>query len=281
MLKVTFYNSINFVELQITINQAIFMNKTPSETVSKIHLVDLAGSERANATEATGDRLKEGAHINKSLVSLGSVISALAEQSTGSMQKNNPKKYIPYRDSVLTWLLKDSLGGNSKTIMIAAISPADCNYNETLSTLRYANRAKNIINKPTINEDPNVKLIRELRAEILKLKGLLSVGPNDVSSQNKSSQMLEDLLKKEAQEKYLTEEWAEKWHQTQSVLREEKTLGLTHNRSGGIVLNCDVPHLIGIHDGNNTGVTLYSLKEGETLIGNDDNNQEVDIPLSG
>lgn len=86
----------------------------------------LAGSERANATEASGDRLKEGAHINKSLVSLGSVISTLAEQSTVSAQKNSTKKkiYIPYRDSVLTWLLKDSLGGNSKTIMIAAISPA-------------------------------------------------------------------------------------------------------------------------------------------------------------
>lgn len=121
------------------------MNDTPSETVSKINLVDLAGSERANATEATGDRLKEGAHINKSLVSLGSVISTLAEQATFSSQKNNTKKkiYIPYRDSILTWLLKDSLGGNSKTIMIAAISPADCNYSETLSTLRYANRKIN------------------------------------------------------------------------------------------------------------------------------------------
>lgn len=83
---------------------------------------------------------------------------------------------MPYRDSVLTWLLKDSLGGNSKTIMIATISPADVNYGETLSTLRYANRAKNIINKPTINEDANVKLIRELRAEIVRLKTLLAQG---------------------------------------------------------------------------------------------------------
>lgn len=82
--------------------------------------------------------------------------------------------YIPYRDSTLTYLLKDSLGGNSKTIMIAALSPADCNYSETLSTLRYANRAKNIINKPTVNEDANVKLIRELREEINKLKSMLT-----------------------------------------------------------------------------------------------------------
>lgn len=104
------------------------------------------------------------------------MISALAEQSNrNSISSGDIKKilYIPYRDSTLTWLLKDSLGGNSKTIMIAAISPADCNYSETLSTLRYANRAKNIINKPTINEDPNVKLIRDLRDEINKLKFML------------------------------------------------------------------------------------------------------------
>lgn len=134
----------------------------------------MAGSERADATGATGQRLKEGAHINKSLVTLGSVISALAELSAEQQhhQKTKPV-FIPYRDSVLTWLLKDSLGGNSKTFMIAAISPADCNYGETLSTLRYANRAKNIINKPTINEDANVKLIRELREEINKLKALI------------------------------------------------------------------------------------------------------------
>lgn len=130
-------------------------------------------SERADATGATGQRLKEGAHINKSLVTLGKVISLLAEQTS---KNDNSKRvlYIPYRDSNLTWLLKDSLGGNSKTIMIAALSPADCNYSETLSTLRYANRAKNIINKPTINEDTNVKLIRELREEINKLKSMLS-----------------------------------------------------------------------------------------------------------
>lgn len=276
----------------ITFVQAVFMDDMPSETVSKIHLVDLAGSERANATGATGERLKEGAHINKSLVTLGSVISALAEQSTAQSATSKALKknaYIPYRDSVLTWLLKDSLGGNSKTIMIAAISPADCNYSETLSTLRYANRAKNIINKPTINEDPNVKLIRDLRDEIMKLKGMLSSDISDVSLHNRSSQMLEDLLKKEAQEKFLTEEWAEKWRQAQSILREEKTLGL--RKSGfGVVLDSDSPHLIGIHDDNSTGVTLYSLKEGETVIGSDDENgnaddihtmHTVDIVLSG
>lgn len=275
--------------ITITFVQAVFMDEMPSETVSKIHLVDLAGSERAHSTGASGERLKEGAHINKSLVTLGSVISALAEQSTQSLIHQGTSKkraYIPYRDSVLTWLLKDSLGGNSKTIMIAAISPADCNYSETLSTLRYANRAKNIINKPTVNEDPNVKLIRELRDEIMKLKSLLSSGDiTDESLHNHSSQMLEDLLKKEAQEKFLTEEWAEKWRQAQSILREEKALGL--RKSGvGVVLDSEAPHLIGIlHDDNSTGVTLYSLKEGETIIGYDDTNGnamcKVDIVLHG
>lgn len=108
-------------------------------------------------------------------MTLGTVISTLSELSSASGDSFATKRntFIPYRDSVLTWLLKDSLGGNSKTIMIATISPAECNYNDTLSTLRYANRAKNIINKPTINEDANVKLIRELRAEIEKLKSLI------------------------------------------------------------------------------------------------------------
>lgn len=259
--------------ITVTFVQAVFMDQMPIETVSKIHLVDLAGSERAHSTGASGERLKEGAHINKSLVTLGSVISTLAEYSTlSSFHQGSTKKkyYIPYRNSVLTWLLKDSLGGNSKTIMIAAISPADCNYSETLSTLRYANRAKNIINKPTVNEDPNVKLIRELRDEIIKLKGLLSSGDTadeNLRNHHHPSQMLEDLLKKEAQEKFLTEEWAEKWRQAQSILREEKALGL--RKSGmGVVLDSEGPHLIGIHDDNRTGVTLYILKEGETIIGN-------------
>ncbi|XP_050341543.1 kinesin-like protein Klp98A [Bactrocera neohumeralis] len=268
----------------ITFVQAVFMNDMPSETVSKIHLVDLAGSERANATGATGQRLKEGAHINKSLVTLGSVISALAEQTStttvalaSSPAQTKRVLYIPYRDSILTWLLKDSLGGNSKTIMIAALSPADCNYSETLSTLRYANRAKNIINKPTINEDTNVKLIRELREEINKLKSMLN---GDINTVQPSLKVLEDLQKKEAQEKVLTEEWTEKWKEAQSILQEQKSLGL--RKSGlGVVLDSEMPHLIGIHNDVTTGVTLYSLKEGETLIGTDDSETPQDIELIG
>jgi kinesin family member 16B len=256
----------------ITFVQAGFCDGLPSETVSKIHLVDLAGSERANATGATGQRLKEGAHINKSLVTLGSVISSLAEMSNPNGSK---KFYIPYRDSTLTWLLKDSLGGNSKTIMLAAISPADCNYSETLSTLRYANRAKNIINKPTINEDTNVKLIRELREEISSLRAMLQNG----SISLKEPQLLENLQKKEAQEKVLISEWSEKWREVQSILREEKSLGL--KKSGvGVTLDSEKPHLIGIND-EITGVTLFTLKDGETLIGTDEACDKQDIVLTG
>ncbi|XP_050163698.1 kinesin-like protein KIF1A isoform X11 [Myiozetetes cayanensis] len=146
-----------------------------TEKVSKISLVDLAGSERADSTGAKGTRLKEGANINKSLTTLGKVISALAEMDSGPNKNKKKKKtdFIPYRDSVLTWLLRENLGGNSRTAMVAALSPADINYDETLSTLRYADRAKQIRCNAVINEDPNNKLIRELKDEVARLRDLL------------------------------------------------------------------------------------------------------------
>uniref|UniRef100_A0A665VA05 Kinesin-like protein n=1 Tax=Echeneis naucrates TaxID=173247 RepID=A0A665VA05_ECHNA len=181
----------------IQYTKAILENNCPSETVSKINLVDLAGSERADPHYCR-DRLTEGSNINKSLVTLGIVISALAQNSqmSSSCQSINSVAsegdgstvgshssslsgggrrhcFIPYRDSVLTWLLKDSLGGNSKTIMIATVSPSAYSYNETLSTLRYAAHARNIVNKPRVNEDANVRLIKELREEIDRLKSML------------------------------------------------------------------------------------------------------------
>jgi Kinesin motor domain len=131
----------------------------------KLNLVDLAGSERQTKTGASGVRLKEATKINLSLSALGNVISALV---------SGKHRHIPYRDSKLTRLLQDSLGGNTKTIMIAAVSPADYNYDETLSTLRYANRAKNIKNKPKINEDPKDTLLREYQEEIERLKQMLA-----------------------------------------------------------------------------------------------------------
>ncbi|XP_055531112.1 kinesin-like protein KIF17 [Wyeomyia smithii] len=150
----------------------------------KLNLVDLAGSERQSKTGATGERLKEATKINLSLSALGNVISALVDGKT---------KHVPYRDSKLTRLLQDSLGGNTKTLMIACISPADSNYDETLSTLRYASRAKNIANKPKVNEDPKDTMLREYQQEILRLKQLLAgEGKDFLNVEPVSESSLED-----------------------------------------------------------------------------------------
>ncbi|XP_063729758.1 kinesin-like protein KIF13A [Symsagittifera roscoffensis] len=156
----------------IFLSQQITNKQMTGEKASRISLVDLAGSERATKTGAAGDRLKEGSNINKSLTTLGLVISALAEQAANQGRKK--PVFVPYRDSTLTWLLKDSLGGNSKTVMIATISPSADNYDESLSTLRYADRAKRIVNNAVINEDPNARIIRELREEVEKLRRQLA-----------------------------------------------------------------------------------------------------------
>jgi len=132
--------------------------------VGKLNLVDLAGSERQTKTGATGDRLKEASKINLSLSALGNVIAALVDERSS---------HIPYRDSKLTRLLQDSLGGNSKTVMVATIGPACSNRDETITTLRYANRAKNIKNKPKVNEDPKDALLREYQEEIINLRNEL------------------------------------------------------------------------------------------------------------
>ncbi|KAL3841790.1 hypothetical protein ACJMK2_019899 [Sinanodonta woodiana] len=133
--------------------------------VGRLNLVDLAGSERQAKTGATGDRLKEATKINLSLSALGNVISALVDGKS---------THIPYRDSKLTRLLQDSLGGNARTVMVANIGPASYNYDESLGTLRYANRAKDIKNKPKINEDPKDALLREFQEEIARLKAALT-----------------------------------------------------------------------------------------------------------
>ncbi|CAG5076410.1 Similar to osm-3: Osmotic avoidance abnormal protein 3 (Caenorhabditis elegans) [Cotesia congregata] len=134
----------------------------------QLHLVDLAGSERQARTGATGDRLKEAASINLSLSALGNVISALAAGNG---------RHVPYRDSKLTRLLRDSLGGNARTLMIACISPADVDAEETLSTLRYAARARCIKNKPIVNEDPKDALLRQYQIELQRLRKLLESSP--------------------------------------------------------------------------------------------------------
>ncbi|KAG0302034.1 kinesin-like protein Klp5, partial [Dissophora globulifera] len=160
--------------LQINICQRLkTANVSEDFTVATLSLIDLAGSERASATKNRGNRLIEGANINKSLLALGNCINALCE--------NKPKSHIPYRDSKLTRLLKFSLGGNCKTVMIACVSPSSQHYEETHNTLKYANRAKNIktkVTKNTLNVDRHVseyvQAIYELRQEVAELKGKLS-----------------------------------------------------------------------------------------------------------
>jgi len=139
--------------------------------MGKLNLVDLAGSERQSKTQASGDRLKEATKINLSLSALGNCISALVDGKS---------QHIPYRDSKLTRLLQDSLGGNTKTVMVANLGPADWNFDETMSTLRYANRAKNIKNKPKINEDPKDAMLREFQEEIARLKAALADAGGEV-----------------------------------------------------------------------------------------------------
>ncbi|XP_031645493.1 kinesin-like protein KIF3A isoform X4 [Oncorhynchus kisutch] len=151
--------------------------------MGKLHLVDLAGSERQGKTGATGQRLKEATKINLSLSTLGNVISALVDGKS---------THVPYRNSKLTRLLQDSLGGNSKTMMCANIGPADYNYDETISTLRYANRAKNIKNKARINEDPKDALLRQFQKEIEELRKKLQEGEEISGSEGSGSEEMDE-----------------------------------------------------------------------------------------
>ncbi|CAN7025648.1 unnamed protein product [Brassica rapa subsp. trilocularis] len=152
---------------------------------AKLHLVDLAGSERAKRTGSDGMRFKEGVHINKGLLALGNVISALGDE-----KKRKDGAHVPYRDSKLTRLLQDSLGGNSRTVMIACISPADINAEETLNTLKYANRARNIRNKPVVNRDP-------VSSEMLKMRQQLECLQAELSLRNGGSSCAELQVLKE------------------------------------------------------------------------------------
>jgi kinesin family protein 3/17 len=165
--------------------------------VGKLNLVDLAGSERQDKTGATGDRLKEATRINLSLSALGNVISALVDGKSS---------HIPYRDSKLTRLLQNSLGGNAKTVMCANCGPADYNYDETLSTLRYANRAKNIKNKPKINEDPKDAMLREYQEEIRRLKEQLEATSRGVMIDSSGRQVPVHNAKQEIVEKIIEKE---------------------------------------------------------------------------
>lgn len=161
-----------------------------TERIARIRLVDLAGSERQKATQAVGQRLREGSNINKSLTTLGRVIAALAEASakSTSLKKKvrQQKEIVPYRDSILTWLLKDSLGGNSKTAMIACIAPSD--YDETLSTLRYADQAKRIKTRAVVNQDHISSAERD--AQILEMQEMIQKLQLDLSQRDAKERTL-------------------------------------------------------------------------------------------
>ncbi|XP_053565509.1 kinesin-like protein KIF13B [Bombina bombina] len=245
---------------------------TSGEKVSKLSLVDLAGSERATKTGAAGDRLKEGSNINKSLTTLGLVISALADQGAGK----NKNKFVPYRDSVLTWLLKDSLGGNSKTAMVATVSPAADNYDETLSTLRYADRAKSIVNHAVVNEDPNARIIRELREEVEKLRDQLTQAES-----MKAPELKDRLQESEKLIQEMTVTWEEKLRKTEEIAQERQkqleSLGISL-QSSGIKVGDNKCFLVNLNaDPALNELLVYYLKD-HTLIGSDDSQ---DIQLCG
>uniref|UniRef100_A0A7N9AKS2 Kinesin family member 13A n=1 Tax=Mastacembelus armatus TaxID=205130 RepID=A0A7N9AKS2_9TELE len=242
------------------------------EKVSKMSLVDLAGSERVSKTGAAGERLKEGSNINKSLTTLGCVISALADQSAGK----GKAKFVPYRDSVLTWLLKDNLGGNSKTAMIATVSPAADNYEETLSTLRYADRAKRIVNHAVVNEDPNARIIRELREEVEKLRVQLSQAES-----MKAPELKEKLQESEKLIQEMTVTWEEKLRKTEEIATERQkqleSMGISLETSG-IKVGEDKCYLVNLNaDPALNELLVYYLKE-HTRVGAD---TSQDIQLFG
>ncbi|XP_018096503.1 kinesin-like protein KIF13A isoform X2 [Xenopus laevis] len=258
----------------IIVTQTLYDHQSGNsgERVSKVSLVDLAGSERVSKTGAAGERLKEGSNINKSLTTLGLVISSLADQAAGK----GKNKFVPYRDSVLTWLLKDNLGGNSKTAMIATISPAADNYEETLSTLRYADRAKRIVNHAVVNEDPNARVIRELREEVEKLKEQLSQAES-----MKAPELKDKLEESEKLIRDLTITWEEKLRKTEAIAQERQkqleSMGISLE-SSGIKVGDDKCYLVNLNaDPALNELLVYYLK-GHNRIGAD---TSQDIQLFG
>uniref|UniRef100_A0A8C2YHM2 Kinesin-like protein KIF14 n=1 Tax=Coturnix japonica TaxID=93934 RepID=A0A8C2YHM2_COTJA len=247
---------------------------------SHVNLIDLAGSECCSTAQTTGERLKEGVSINKSLLTLGKVISALSKLS-----RNGKKTFIPYRESVLTWLLKESLGGNSQTAMIATISPAASSTEETLSTLRYAKQACSIINMAKVNEDVNAKLIRELRAEIEKLKAAQKSAQNrDPEKYRHYLQEITSLrIKLHRQEKDMTE-MQRAWKAKLEQAEKRKLEDIKELQKAGIAFRMDnrLPNLVNLNeDPQLSEVLLYMIKEGKTTVGRYTANSKHDIQLSG
>ncbi|VDK74837.1 unnamed protein product [Litomosoides sigmodontis] len=254
-------------------------NGFTGEKMSKISLVDLAGSERAQKTGAVGKRLEEGGNINKSLTTLGMVISALAERShAGEVPK---PKFIPYRDSVLTWLLRDSLGGNSRTVMIATISPAADNYEETLSTLRYADRATRIVNHAVVNEDPNARVIRELREEVETLRAQISQTvkeQNNADYYQETEELRERLAESERLVELMNKSWDERLKDTEAVHRERQKdlaeIGISVAGSG-IKVEKDRFYLVNLNADPSLNELLVYYINHQAVIGSAEQQQGV------
>ncbi|KAI3368680.1 hypothetical protein L3Q82_025675 [Scortum barcoo] len=247
---------------------------------SRINLVDLAGSERCNSAQTSGDRLREGASINKSLLTLGKVISALSDQAL-----TRKKVFIPYRESVLTWLLKESLGGNSKTAMIATLSPAGSNVEESLSTLRYAQQARTIINVAKVNEDTSAKLIRELKAEVEKLRAAQmssqGIEPERVRLfQQEIAALKNTLCQQERAMAEANRAWKERLEQAEIHKREESK----ELQKAGETFKVDnrLPNLVNLNeDPQLSEMLLYMIKEGRTTVGKLKSESSHDIQLTG
>lgn len=292
------------------------------EVVSKINLVDLAGSERVEMSGVTGINFKEAININKSLSTLGLVISKLAAHSqakinpvsksaskpmskpiqattkptrlmTGNRPVSKPisrsppsrspvnlsprdksiSEHVPYRDSVLTWILKESLGGNSKTFMIATVSPSDLNYNESLSTLRYAANAKQIVNTVKINEDPNDKLIRVLKDEIDLLKRqLITRGSDSTSTADDLRTLRDEIAQREELMREKDKSWEQKLEeskrindQVQEQLKKELSQKQVEFRQKLELMNSERENMLKEMESLKTGMTTTDIKQQKDL----------------
>ena len=261
----------------IEFRQITMFAKRKSEKLSMINLVDLAGSERSGATGATGDRLKEGCNINRSLLILGNVINCLADKAIGKNKNMLP----PYRDSALTRILQNALGGNSKTVMICALSPATINYEETLSTLRYADRAKKIQNKAVINESEHDKMVRLLKEENVGLKKMIEdlqkklLGQGGVVGDDDKQAFLDLKEQYEANQKVMSE--MQKTF-TEKLEEAKKSEG----EYIGSQVDISLPHLVVLNEDPQLSHKLrYQLSDLPVYVGRKHGNPPPQIILSG
>jgi len=261
----------------IEFRQITMFAKRKSEKLSMINLVDLAGSERSGATGATGDRLKEGCNINKSLLILGNVINCLADKAIGKNKNMLP----PYRDSALTRILQNALGGNSKTVMICALSPATINYEETLSTLRYADRAKKIQNKAVINESEHDKMVRMLKEENVGLKKMIEdlqkklLGQGGVVGEDDKQAFLDLKEQYEANQKVMSDMQKTFEERLEEAKKSEGEYIGSH-------VDISLPHLVVLNEDPQLSHKLrYQLSELPVYVGRKHGNPTPQITLSG